>query len=164
MLVVAGTSSEPPVELRIVSPLDKAWHASAAPHIFAAEMFWNDQMRLSPQATYISIFANPYNCVIDVGGDGVIACSPAMNKTRAYLHGISWGRAAMRCHKARRVALAVALDALEVTRIEGATRHDNTRAIRAMERAGMKKGGRMVGGLWYRFRTRPYIGVPHGRQ
>jgi hypothetical protein len=129
--------------------MDMEWHKMAAPHIFNANTFWNDQMKMTPQITYLSIFANPYNFVVDMGGDGVIAFSPATNRTRAYLHGVAWGPKAMRCHSARRVVLAAALRSLNVTRIEGVTRADNTRAIRAMERAGMKKGGRMPGGLWY---------------
>ncbi len=106
-------------------------------------------MRLNPAATYIQVFCNYRNLILDVNGQGVLAFYRAPNGTRAILYGISWGRDAMRIPTARRKAAELALRLLSVQRIEGITREDNTMAREAMLSGGMRQCARLPGGLWY---------------
>ncbi len=106
-------------------------------------------MRVNPAASYLYVFCNPANLILDVNGQGVLAFHRTPAGTRALLYGISWGRAAMRIPTARNAAARLALTLLKVQRIEGITREDNTRAREAMISGGMRYCGRIPGALWY---------------
>lgn len=144
-----GTSSEPEVRLTIISPLNNEWHKATAAQLAKFPHFWDDHMLSNPIATYITIFCNPDNLVLDVNGQGVLAFHRSISGCRAVLYGVSWGKEAMRIPTARYEAAKLALVVLNIQRVEGITREDNRLARRAMEDGGMRYNGRLPKNLWY---------------
>lgn len=143
--------------LRVVSPVELEYHRETAKRLFtlpekARDMFWEDRLRLNPSVSYMSIFANPNNLVLDFGGVGILAFMKHDLQMRANLFGVNWGRHKKSKHVhrlAQRLACKAALEALEVHTIEAITRADNTPARRAMEYAGFTYRGKLKHGLCY---------------
>jgi RimJ/RimL family protein N-acetyltransferase len=106
-------------------------------------------MRVNMAQTYLNIFCNTNNLVLDIGGDGIMAFERASNGICAWLYGASWGPASMRAVEARTTAYRTALLGLGVHAIEGVTAQSNTLAKKAMRSSGMKYKGRLPGALWY---------------
>ena len=152
-----GTSNEPEVRLTIISPLDNEWHKRTAAQLAKFPHFWDDHMLRNPIATYMTVFCNPENLVLDVNGCGVLAFHRSYIGNRAVLYGVSWGRDAMRIPTARNEAAKLAFVILRVQRIEGITRADNRRAREAMLSGGMRYNGRLPKSLWYN--GKPHDGV-----
>jgi hypothetical protein len=106
-------------------------------------------MKVDPVATYLAVFNHPANFVVDLNGAGTMAFQRGANGVRAWLFGAVWGRAAMRCPTARRVASRAAITALRVQRIESIVRAANVLARKACVDIGMRYQGRIPGELWY---------------
>lgn len=125
------------------------WHLNTAEKIAKYPSFWEDSLRGNPQRSYLQIFCDPNNLILDMNNAGVAAFQRSGNGTKCILYSVSWGKGAANIPTARREAGRIALQLLNVYRCEAITAFDNEKARKAMEDCGMTYISRLPGGLCY---------------
>lgn len=148
-----ANTADPATDIRLIdsrdaAALDRLAGRLAAPRV--AEWYWEDSLRANPVASFLLLFANPANIVMDIGpGDGVFLFREISPGWRAQFHGITWGPKATRRPQLWRRALAVAMTMGNLFELDAVTRDDNRAARIALKSCGFRFTGTIPGGLCY---------------
>ena len=107
--------------------LDRLAKQTVKPRV--VKWFWEDSLRINPLISFIKIFMNPENVVIDIGpGHGVASFNRIEDNWRASLFVAMWGPKAFRNPVLWRKIGAVVMEMKNLLVVEAITRQDNTLA------------------------------------